>query len=80
VNRASQIRTKRQLVLLAVSHRALSDAVVTLADAIDEARAIFIDGSTRVLLSPAAWEDVALEMFQVLEDAMREEVPRARQA
>jgi hypothetical protein len=75
MNRATQIRTKRQLVTLAVSHRVLSDHVAVLADAIDEALARYRTGrrtaSSGVRLD--GWY-VAQRMAEVLESVMNTEL------
>jgi hypothetical protein len=78
MNRATQIRQKRTLVLLAVSHRALAKAS-------QEALTHYWVGlKTAGVGLPVAWDYVAQCMAEALEgplgDALEQEAERARQA
>jgi hypothetical protein len=60
VNRASQIRQKRTLVLLAVSHRALAEAN-------QEAKEICRSTFERAPRLRGEWEDAMLAVYRALE-------------
>jgi hypothetical protein len=75
MNRATQIRTKRRLTMLEVSHRALAEAIE------DALLHRWIAHRTAATGLPVAWDYVCDEMGRVLESVTeQEEVERAREA
>jgi hypothetical protein len=74
-SRATQIRQKRTLVLLAVSHRALAEAN-------QEARRICRTTFERPPLVLGGWEEAMLAVYRALEAPLEteQEVDRARPA